>query len=178
LQPLLVDDPPSVGPFRLVARLGAGGMGQVILATDGGRNLVALELVHPALAHDGEFRERFRREVAAVPGADPDAATPWLAPEYVPGPSLDDAVTDPDPDRGRDEQRLDRLPDRRQVGLARPRCPYQQADERDQRDAGRDQAEDGQGAGVGVASGCCGVAVIQSTMRSGRTERSGSGAEG
>ena len=65
MQPLLVDDPPSVRPYRLVARLGAGGMGRVFLATDGSRHLVALKLVHPALAHDGEFRERFRREVAA-----------------------------------------------------------------------------------------------------------------
>ena len=104
MQPLLLDDPLSVGPYRLVARLGAGGMGQVFLAADGRRQLVAVKLVHPGLAHDGEFRSRFRREVAAgrqldgpfvaaVLDADPDAATPWLATEYVPGPSLDDAVT-------------------------------------------------------------------------------------
>ena len=66
LQPLLVDDPPSVRPYRLVARLGAGGMGRVFLATDGSRHLVALKLVHPALpAPTASSRERFRREVAA-----------------------------------------------------------------------------------------------------------------
>ena len=63
-EPLHADDPRQVGPFRIVARLGAGGMGQVYLAT-GPSGLDAVKVVHPALATDPEFRTRLEREVAA-----------------------------------------------------------------------------------------------------------------
>lgn len=101
--PLRPDDPAQVGPWRLAARLGAGGMGQVFvgIAPDGTRS--AVKVIHPERSHDPEFRQRFRREIAAalavrsshtarVLGADPDAPLPWLATELVPGPSLADAV--------------------------------------------------------------------------------------
>lgn len=95
-------DPVAVGPYRPLRRLGAGGMGQVYLAT-GEHGLVAVKVVHPALAHHDQFRARFAREVkasrnvvspwtAAVVDADPDADVPWLATEYVRGVPLDVAV--------------------------------------------------------------------------------------
>jgi eukaryotic-like serine/threonine-protein kinase len=101
---LRTDDPRAVGPFRVLARLGSGGMGAVYLARSPGGRLVAVKVVHPHLAHDDGFRTRFRREVAAarrvggfwtaaVVDADPDAPMPWLATEYVTGPTLDEAVT-------------------------------------------------------------------------------------
>jgi outer membrane protein assembly factor BamB len=104
VEPLESHDPEMIGRYRLRARLGAGGMGQVYLGEDAAGALVALKVVHPGLAHDARFRSRFRREVevsrrvtgrwvAAVVDADPDARAPWLATEYVPGPSLDAAVT-------------------------------------------------------------------------------------
>ncbi|MFD1528671.1 serine/threonine-protein kinase [Pseudonocardia aurantiaca] len=103
MQPLQGHDPRSIGPYRLLGRLGAGGMGQVYLAADREGRVLALKVVHPALAHDEGFRSRFRHEVAAtrqisgpwvaaVLDADPDAPAPWLATEYVAGPSLDRAV--------------------------------------------------------------------------------------
>jgi serine/threonine protein kinase len=99
ISPLGDDDPSRIGEFRLSGRLGGGGMGQVFLGFSPGGRAVAVKLIHPALAHDQGFRERFRREVAAarqvsgiytapVVAAGPDDTIPWLATAFVPGPSL------------------------------------------------------------------------------------------
>ncbi|WP_234425718.1 protein kinase domain-containing protein [Streptomyces kebangsaanensis] len=96
-------DPRQVGRFRIVSRLGAGGMGQVFLARSRGGRPVAVKVVRPELAQDGEFRRRFAREVAAarrvngaftagVVDADPDGSPAWLATVYVPGVSLGEAI--------------------------------------------------------------------------------------
>ncbi|MEU4574594.1 serine/threonine-protein kinase [Nonomuraea sp. NPDC023979] len=98
--PLHPVDPRRVGPYRVVGRLGAGGMGVVLAALDTSGARVAVKLIHPAYASDHEFRTRFAREVAVlrrvrstcvaeVLDADPDAALPWLATEYIPGPTLE-----------------------------------------------------------------------------------------
>jgi hypothetical protein len=100
---LAADDPRQVGGFRLQARLGAGGMGRVYLGYSPGGRPVAVKVVHPDLARDPEFMQRFRREVsaaqavsdaytAAVVGAGPDDSPPWLATTYVPGPPLNELV--------------------------------------------------------------------------------------
>ncbi|MFG2873562.1 serine/threonine-protein kinase [Streptomyces sp. NPDC048337] len=102
-QPLQADDPSSVAGYRLVARLGAGGMGRVYLSHTPGGRPVAIKVVRPELAEDPAFRRRFRREVEAarrVRGAytaelidaEADGVPPWLATLYVPGPSLTEAV--------------------------------------------------------------------------------------
>ncbi|MBC2879554.1 MULTISPECIES: protein kinase domain-containing protein [Streptomyces] len=101
--PLHHDDPRQLGPYRLVARLGGGGMGTVYLARSAGGRTVALKAVHPRFASDEAFRTRFRLESdaarviggeygAGVVDADPFAPRPWLATEYVLGPPLDEAV--------------------------------------------------------------------------------------
>ncbi|WP_232835303.1 serine/threonine-protein kinase [Actinocorallia populi] len=102
-QPLEAGDPREIGGYRIAARLGAGGMGQVFLgATRSGRRL-AIKVIRPDYAHDEQFRRRFRQEVEAagrvqsiytapVVDADPDAPRPWLATAYLPGPSLNRAV--------------------------------------------------------------------------------------
>ncbi|MFF5971689.1 PQQ-binding-like beta-propeller repeat protein [Streptomyces sp. NPDC012769] len=103
LSPLTHDDPSAIASYRLLARLGAGGMGTVYLARSPGGRTVALKTLHARLAADPAFRTRFRLETdaariigdrhgATVFDADPLAETPWLATEYVLGPPLDDAV--------------------------------------------------------------------------------------
>jgi YVTN family beta-propeller protein len=108
MEPLHPGDPARIGPFALVARLGAGGMGQVYLGRDEHGRQAAIKVVHPGLASDPGFRSRFAREIttaqrvhspwtAAVLTADPRARPPWLASEYIPGPSLDQVVEERGP---------------------------------------------------------------------------------
>ncbi|MGW3814412.1 outer membrane protein assembly factor BamB family protein [Streptomyces sp. NPDC005046] len=96
-------DPRQIGRYRIVARLGSGGMGRVYLGRSPGGRAVAVKLVRPELAEDAEFRRRFAREVAAarrvngvftagVVDADPDGSPAWLATAYVPGIALGEAV--------------------------------------------------------------------------------------
>ncbi|MFC7741487.1 serine/threonine-protein kinase [Nocardiopsis composta] len=97
--PLEEADPRTIGPFRVVGRIGAGGMGAVYGALDGADRHVAVKVVHPRHADDPAFREQFAREAEllarvdaecapAFYGADPHAETPWMATEFVPGRTL------------------------------------------------------------------------------------------
>src|SRR5690242_20444695 len=102
---LRADDPRWIGSYRLLGRLGTGGMGRVFLARSERGRTVAVKLVRPELAAQEEFRGRFRREVRAarrvggkwtapVLDADTEAEIPWVATGYVPGPSLQQVVRD------------------------------------------------------------------------------------
>ncbi|MET9218725.1 PQQ-binding-like beta-propeller repeat protein [Streptomyces sp. NPDC003300] len=103
MEPLQPEDLEQIGGHRLLARLGAGGMGVVYLGRSPGGRAVAVKVVKAGFARDARYRARFRREVAAartVTGAftaplldaDADAAVPWLVTEYLPGLSLREAV--------------------------------------------------------------------------------------
>lgn len=102
-QPLESSDPRQVGPYRIMGRLGAGGMGRVYLGRSPGGRAVAVKTVRPELTDDPEFRERFAREAAAaravsgaftaaVVDADPYGDPPWLATVHVAGISLADTI--------------------------------------------------------------------------------------
>lgn len=102
-QALENSDPRQVGPYRIVGRLGAGGMGRVYLGLSPGGRAVAVKTIRPELAYDPEFRQRFAREAAAaravsgaftaaVVDADPYGDPPWLATVHVAGISLDDTI--------------------------------------------------------------------------------------
>ncbi|MEU7014109.1 protein kinase [Streptomyces sp. NPDC046385] len=101
MKPLESNDPESVGEgrYRLVGRLGQGGMGVVYLGRSRSGRAVAVKVVRPELSTDPEFLRRFAREVRAarqvggfhtapVVDADPHADPAWLVTAYVPGPTL------------------------------------------------------------------------------------------
>ncbi|MFH9136723.1 ABC transporter substrate-binding protein [Streptomyces sp. NPDC017524] len=103
MRPLITEDPRTVGPYRTLVRLGAGGMGVVYLARTAGGALAAVKVIRAEHAADPGFRVRFRREAEAaaritgpwvvpVLGADTEAREPWLATAFVPGPSLAEVV--------------------------------------------------------------------------------------
>ncbi|MBE1877290.1 serine/threonine-protein kinase [Myceligenerans pegani] len=105
---LVPGDPHTIGPFRIRGRIGSGGMGSVYLGTDRRGRQVAVKVIRGDQLYDGEFRARFRREVKAAAGvrsrffanlvdADPEAELPWLATEYVPGPTLSRALAEQGP---------------------------------------------------------------------------------
>lgn len=92
-----------IGPYRLIARLGAGGMGLVYLGRSEAGRTVAVKVVQAEHAQHPEFRRRFAREVAAarrvggtwtaaVLDADTEARVPWVATQYIPGPDLTTVV--------------------------------------------------------------------------------------
>ncbi|HVT71241.1 MAG TPA: serine/threonine-protein kinase [Trebonia sp.] len=104
MEPLTAADPTAVREFRVLARLGAGGMGRVYLAASPAGRFIAIKVIHPQLAYDPEFIRRFRGEAdaaqrvsglytAPVVAAGVDDSPPWLATAFVPGPSLHEVVT-------------------------------------------------------------------------------------
>lgn len=114
-EPLRRSDPVAIGPYRVLARLGGGGMGRLYLGREAGAEgeasapygadaLVAVKVIRPEHAEDPKFRRRFEREVEVVrrvhgkytagllnSGFDEEERL-WMATAFVPGPSLDDAV--------------------------------------------------------------------------------------
>ncbi|WP_395366919.1 bifunctional serine/threonine protein kinase/MFS transporter [Streptomyces sp. YH02] len=103
MEQLTEQDPTHIGPYRLIARLGEGGMGLVYLGRSDLGRTVAVKVVQADHAQHPEFRRRFTREVAAarrvggnwtaaVLDADTEAAVPWVATQYIPGPDLTTVV--------------------------------------------------------------------------------------
>ncbi|MGW9118131.1 protein kinase domain-containing protein [Streptomyces sp. NPDC055663] len=98
------EDPSHIGPYLLIGRLGAGGMGRVYLARSEGGRTVAVKVVHDGFVHNPEFRRRFAQEVesarkvggtwtAPVLDADIEGPVPWVATGYIPGPDLHAVVS-------------------------------------------------------------------------------------
>jgi serine/threonine protein kinase len=102
-KPLRPGDPTELGAYRIVGRLGRGGMGTVYLGKDTAERLVAIKLIRPDLSEDPAFRQRFAREVAAarrvarfstaaVLDAQLEGDPLFIVSEYVAGPNLAEAI--------------------------------------------------------------------------------------
>jgi serine/threonine protein kinase len=84
MEALQPGDPGSVGGYRLLGRLGVGGMGQVFLGVSPGGRKVAVKLIHPAHADAAQFRERFAREIEAARRVGGSTPPRWSTPTRGP----------------------------------------------------------------------------------------------
>jgi Protein kinase domain/CHAT domain len=100
--------PKRLGPYRLLRPIGQTSLATIYLGETVGGHLAVLKVLSPELADDPEQSGRFAREVAAVRrvsglytpailDADPDGPEPWLATQYIPGPSLREAMAERGP---------------------------------------------------------------------------------
>ncbi|MET9447501.1 serine/threonine-protein kinase [Streptomyces cinerochromogenes] len=103
MRSLETGDPIRLGPYRLLGVLGEGGMGKVYVGQDQAGTVAAVKVLRPELAHDTHLAQRFVREaaaaqavrspgVAAVLGARTEGGRPWIATEFLAGPTLDQIV--------------------------------------------------------------------------------------
>jgi len=103
MQPLKDSDPTKLGPYRLMGRLGAGGMGQVYLGVSPLAERVAVKVIKADHVDDSQVQERFEIEVenlrrvqgprvARFEGSGWHSGLRWLATEFVPGRTLDQHV--------------------------------------------------------------------------------------
>jgi predicted Ser/Thr protein kinase len=109
--PALDSLPRKIGPYRVIEKIGEGGMGVVYLGTDADRRRVAIKVLGSAVAGDPSARQRLAREVetmrrvrnryvAEVLDADVQGPAPYIVTRYVPGRTLEDAVRQDGPLRG------------------------------------------------------------------------------
>ncbi|QUX31021.1 protein kinase [Nocardiopsis akebiae] len=107
----------TAGNYRLVRSLGRGGFGEVFLGEDPDGGRAAVKILHASWAGDPEMRRRFSTEVeqarrvsgfciAPILDADPGAAEPWIATEFIDGPTLQRAVAAEGPRSGVELHRL------------------------------------------------------------------------
>jgi serine/threonine protein kinase len=112
LEPLRERDPRELGGFRMLGRLGFGGMGVAYLAESAGKWAV-VKVVRSDLADSSTFRARLLRELeamrrtegphtASLLASDLDSDPAWFAMEFIPGANLTRFVADAGPLPGDD----------------------------------------------------------------------------
>lgn len=108
VSPLTSHDPRSLGPYRLLGRLGKGGQGVVYLGADGSERRVAVKTINVDLQHNPKAKAQFAREIAAARRVTPfctaqilfaeiDTELPYIVSEYIAGPTLHKQVRDHGP---------------------------------------------------------------------------------
>ncbi|GGS58262.1 hypothetical protein GCM10010156_16130 [Planobispora rosea] len=114
--------PERLGPYRLLSKIGEGGMGAVYLGLDEDGREVAVKVLHQHVAADLKARDRLTREVetmrrvrsphvAEVLDAQLTGAQPYIVTRFAPGRTLEDTVLQDGP-----------LPDDQVIRLARGLC--------------------------------------------------------
>lgn len=108
VSPLTSHDPRSLGPYRLLGRLGKGGQGVVYLGADGSERRVAVKTINIDLQHNPRAKAQFAKEIAAARRVTPfctaqilhaeiDTELPYVVSEYIAGPTLHKQVRDHGP---------------------------------------------------------------------------------
>ena len=111
MQELLPSDPSQVGRWKIMGRLGAGGMGVVYYGFDASKDIdneVALKVIRPHILEQQSTRARLEREinslhsitspyVARIVDADISGSPAWIATQRVNGPSLSQMVSSTGP---------------------------------------------------------------------------------
>lgn len=103
--------PRKIGPYRVIKKIGEGGMGVVYLAEDYKQNRVAVKVLGSAVAGDPSARQRLAREVetmqrvrnryvAEIIASDTACASPYIVTRYVDGRTLEDTVRECGPLQG------------------------------------------------------------------------------
>ncbi|ETK32249.1 serine/threonine-protein kinase, partial [Microbispora sp. ATCC PTA-5024] len=116
-RPLGPDDPGRIGAYHLTGLLGRGGQGAVYLGTSPSGAEVAVKVLHPWMAEDGDARRRFLREADIARRVAPFCTAhvldsglhgdrPYIVSEYVPGPSLEQVVRESGPRTGSGLERI------------------------------------------------------------------------
>lgn len=101
--PLTAHDPRTIGPYRVLSRLGVGGQGVVYLGQDGPGRQAAVKTISVTVRHHHRARERFVQEIEAARRvapfctaqillADVDGEVPFVASEFIDGPTLERLV--------------------------------------------------------------------------------------
>jgi len=121
--PALESLPGKIGPYRIVDKIGEGGMGVVYLALDSSpsgaaaRRPVALKVLGPNVAGEPSARARLSREVetmrrvrspyvAEILDANVTGSSPYIVTQFVRGRTLESAVKEGGPLRGAALQRF------------------------------------------------------------------------
>ena len=111
MQPLLKHDPQVVGSWKLLGRLGSGGMGVVYYGVDfkkSSSNEVALKIIREHILEEPSARARLEREidslhaidspyVAKIVDSEIDSSPAWIATQRINGPSLSKWIEDNGP---------------------------------------------------------------------------------
>ena len=108
MERLKKSDPDSIGPWKLISRLGSGGMSVVYLASKSNKTSVALKVIRSQYLDNQADRNRIEREISTLTNikskyvcqildSDISEDFAWIATEFIDGPDLKTKVLEDGP---------------------------------------------------------------------------------